>query len=147
MEHSCRMSTQGKVHQHQSICDEGWRLDSEVINPPALQQVFQHWESLQRFQRMEWIWLKHLGVEILLLEELGAIPNNFQPLLQYYNVKTRTKSVLQNICLWEKCLCCCAKSHCLAPFDCKTKKMAVTDTVANKQQIFLRAIDIYYFGI
>ncbi len=61
MEHSCRVSTRGKVHQevlpgiNQLGPEDEEGLDSDVINPLALQEVCQHWESLQSFQRMEWI--------------------------------------------------------------------------------------------
>lgn len=55
------MSTQEKVHKevlsgiNQPRTEDGEGLDSDVINPHGLQEVCQHWESLQSFQRMEWI--------------------------------------------------------------------------------------------
>lgn len=68
---TCRASTRGKAHQealpgiNQLGTEDEEGLDSDVINPLALQEVCQRWESLQSFQRMEWIWLKRLEVEIL----------------------------------------------------------------------------------
>lgn len=61
MEHSCHMSTPGKVHREilsgisllGTEDEEG--LDCDVINLFSLQEVCQHWEFLQSFQRVEWI--------------------------------------------------------------------------------------------
>lgn len=61
MEHSCHMSTPGKVHQEilsginllGTEDEDGF--DCDVINPVSPQEVCQHWEFLQNFQRVEWI--------------------------------------------------------------------------------------------
>lgn len=55
------MSSREKVHKevlpgiNQLGTEDEEGLDSDVINPLGLQEVCQHWESLQSFQRMEWI--------------------------------------------------------------------------------------------
>lgn len=70
MEQSLCMSTQEKVHKevlsgiNQLRTEDEEGLDSDVINPHGLQDVCQHRESLQSFQRMEQIWRKHLAVAI-----------------------------------------------------------------------------------